>query len=220
LSSDSVSQFDFDSIRLDPYVGDLLEELSPLTAERRLAFAAWICERLYEKLLRLDAPGGGMVSTLARRVLDRLWRHMLGEKLSAEEVVSLKSYCENLPIEDDLFDSLPELGDALGAVMGTLEACRSESLQDVAKVALIPLDSLGHVLEEQILEGIDSLRPGEVTLLHEVIKAHPQMIAEKRKQSDCLAFLQGQEAMTPQVIEELRRIARTVDRDGPAPSVP
>lgn len=147
----------------------LVRDLGRVGRNSRVAFAAACAERLfpsYEAFCR--AAGRGDRDTLAG-ILERIWRHLLGDKMTDEQLRTALRRCMDLvPGEDDepWVDEQSYADDAASATAYTLRALESGEPQEAAWAARRAYEATDyHVVHRLHIEGESQV------LAHPVVQA-------------------------------------------------
>lgn len=161
----------------------LVRDLGRVGRNSRIAFAAACAERLfpaYDNFCR--RAGRGDRDALAG-ILKRVWQHLLGDKMSGEQVrADLQRCMELIPGEDDepWVDEQAYADDAASAIAYTLRAIESGEPQEAAWAARRAYEAADHYVIHRL--GIE----GESQVL-----AHPIIQAELSRQRRDLEELLG-----------------------------
>jgi uncharacterized protein YjaG (DUF416 family) len=182
----------------------IIEALDALSPARRVAFAATVAERM---LPAFSAYSGAtrQDSGVLTSIMDRLWRDLDGDALTAADVRDALARCmERLPDEDALgwTPARTYADDACAALAYALRARLSGSSQEAAWAARRAYESVDHFAQAE--HGIDPADPAaEARLL-----ATSVVQDELRRQRRDLAELTGSET-DAELFRRLRARARS-----------
>ncbi len=189
--------------QLLPELVKLRETLFPLPTCYRLAFALCCCERLYPGYKALTA----FLQTpdTLRTILDRLWKHALGQEMTEEEIQHGLATC--LSISFGVVDCCEHYWDgvdAVGATYVALDACRQHNVDNVVRAAEIARKKVDRPLWKAMAQQLGgAVEPDEQTEIEEAIRTHPTMVAEIEKETEQLRFLYECEELTEVAVAEL-----------------
>jgi uncharacterized protein YjaG (DUF416 family) len=186
---------------------ELIEMLDRLSKHRRATFAALCAERLLPAYVAFCEQSGRGNSEEIRSALERLWRDLEGEQMTATEIQASIDVCTALvPDEDERpWVSLqPYAMDAVSAVTYAVRARQTGDSQEAAWAARCAYESLDYYVVD--LEDIDTSVPGA----SDRVMAHPLVQAElfrQRRDLDDLLRVEGQDEIS--VIAKIRERAQT-----------
>lgn len=170
-----MSMLDYNEIAL---VGDLAR----LSSNSRVAFAASCAERMfpaYEKFC--DQAGRGDRAALSE-ILESVWRHLFGDKMSTEQMsAQLKRCMELIPGEDDepRVDAQACADDAASGAAYALRALQTGEPQEAAWAARRAYNAADyHVMHRLGIEGDSQL------LAHPIVQA--ELLRQRRDLDDLL----------------------------------
>lgn len=161
----------------------LIRDLGRVSSDARVAFAASCAQRLLPAYARYwQRTARGEPETLAQ-ILERVWQHLLGERMSIYAASEAVSRCMGLipgepawaavpPSADwPWVDELPYADDASSAVTYALRALQSGKAQEAAWAARRAHDAAAYYVTHHL--GIDS---------DSIVRAHPIVVAEVSRQ--------------------------------------
>jgi uncharacterized protein YjaG (DUF416 family) len=152
----------------------LVQRLSALPSILQVAFAAACAERLFPAYgVFCRSAGRGDEATL-REVLDRVWDHLLGNKMTVDQVQDALARCMDLiPGDDDTpyLDEQPYAEDAGSAAAYALRALEGGGPQEAGWAARHAYEALDHYVIHHV--GIED---------EQQILAHPLLQAEFARQ--------------------------------------
>jgi uncharacterized protein YjaG (DUF416 family) len=186
---------------LDPFLAKLHGQLSGLSVERQVAFGVYCAARLLPMYESYADPRGIADGPVLRRVVDRLWQHVLGKRLSEADAASLYADAEEIELGED--DSGLEWGaalDALDAVSEALAACVGNS----AEKATMAAHHVANVVDQRLSRelGTDSAVALDDSL--EQVADHPDMQRVHRELLDVVTYLAEAQAVSPSVVAHLK----------------
>jgi len=161
---------------------DLVRALARVTVKSRVAFAAACAERLfpaYEDFCK--RTGRGDRKALAG-ILKRIWEHMLGDEMKAEQIdAGLSLSMALIPREDEPWvDEQAYADDAASAMAYTLRALKNGEPQEAAWAARRAYEATDHHVTHRLrIEGELSV------LTHPIVQAE---LARQRRDLDELRW--------------------------------
>jgi uncharacterized protein YjaG (DUF416 family) len=183
----------------------LVRDLARVGTNSRVAFAGSSAERLfpaYEGFYKRS--GRGDRAGLAA-ILERVWRHLLGDEMSTEQVRAELSRCMALiPGEDDepWMDEQAYADDAASAIAYTLRALEIGEPQEAAWAARRAYEAADHHVTHRLrVEGESQ------------VLAHPIIQVELSRQHRDLEELLGARQESAELFTHLRERARAEGAD-------
>ena len=159
----------------------LVRDLGLLGVDARVAFAVSCAERLFPAYAEFsNQTGRGSPETLAT-LLERVWQHLLGERMLSEDISASLHLCMTLiPDESDgpWVDAQPYADDAATATAYALRALETGKAQEAAWAARRAYEAAGHHVAHRL--GIKS---------EAMIRAHPVVVRETSRQRRDLDLL-------------------------------
>lgn len=185
----------------------LARSLRGLDAQRQLAFGAMCSERLIANYLAFQEEADWGDHGSLRASADHVWSYLGGEQPNRDVTLALLEACQNAtPAEDhhDLYEFLlrDAAQDACFAVLNLLSFLLESDVSKIIHVANHAINSVDYYVQE-----IENLAPNDPHL-EDLIRRHPLMQREIRRQKDSLKTLQDCEDFNRDFIDEIRSTAR------------
>ena len=192
-----------DIYRLLPDLADVRQMLTQLPQSHRLAFALCCCERLYPVFYARTAVNTPAAACL-RGILDRLWKHALGQEMTKAELDQALTTCRSLPLGNDGHSQAREAIDALDAVITTLTACQQHNLDNVVRTAEIIRNKVDRPLWREFSQQFPlGIGADEHRQIEYAIRSHPTMVIEISTEAAQLRILLECDNLTVEVIAQL-----------------
>lgn len=177
-----------------------MARLGQLDARRQLTFGAACCERLlpnYEAFSQ-DACWGD--ATPLRHALDRIWAHLGGAVLAADEAGTALEACEAAVPDSEEHTSLyvTAAQDACFAVCALYDFVQDPQADHIADVARFAIDSVDLYVQE-----IERMHPDDPRLEHKITN-HWLMQRELAQQESDLEAVCAASSMGSTLLAELR----------------
>lgn len=187
----------------------LVERLVSLSPERRLAFAASCCERMIPNIDAFILVDGLEDTKACQQALNAVWKWVLGENISQEDIGYLKKSCQESISDPENFDSIwcGLATNAVSAVMDALDCCLNGSPQSAANTGILADDSIYEYISrvDNPLGGSQIQEPDG--FFDKWVVEHPLTKQELQKQEADLELL-ALNPLTPIFIRDLRRSAQ------------
>jgi uncharacterized protein YjaG (DUF416 family) len=186
----------------------LIRDLTRVLSNARVGFAAACAERLFPAYADFCAAGGRGDGVALRGVLERLWRHLLGEEMGKEQLRSELSRCMALLPGDDDGPRVNEragAGDAAAAVAYALRALETSDPQEAAWAARRAYEAADRFVIDRLDVRLDAA--GEARVM-----AHPVVQAEISRQLRDLRELLEAQVASIELVVRLRDRAREESR--------
>lgn len=189
---------------------ELVERLSSLTSEGRLAFAASCCERMIPNYDAFVSVEGLDDSGACRRAVDAVWRWSAREETPQEEILHLKQHCQEAISEPERFDSVwcGLATNAVSAIMDALDCCLSGSAQSAANTGVLADDSVYEYVSRADTPMSHSQVQERGTVLDRWMTQHPLKTEEIKKQLADIELLASTQSVTRETIQHLQRTAK------------
>lgn len=183
----------------------LKKRLAALPAPHRAAFAAACCERMlpnYEAFVALERWGDPNV---LRGALDRVWQSLEGRPLGRAQAADLFEACVSVGPDTEDFTSLfvGAAGNAAASVAYTLQCALDGDPTQATLAGRLAVESVFAYLA-RVNDPETGVHADDPTF-DEQLWRYPLMAAELRKQEGDLLTLSRAAALTPALLEELRR---------------
>ena len=186
---------------------DLAKDLRRLPERLRTAFAAATAVRLMPAYAGFSRKTGRGDPAKLAAIIERLWRDLEGDKMSADQVRENIDLCTTLTPQEDEGPWVLEQAaaeDASAALAYALRCRQSGDSQEAAWAARRAYEAIDHFVIAQ--EGIDTNRPGA----EERVISHPLVQAElARQRRDLEELLSVSEAATADLLTRLKHRAST-----------
>lgn len=187
----------------------LVDRLTSLSPEGRLAFAASCCERMIPNFEAFVLVDGVEDTKACQHALNAVWKWVSGEKLSQKQIEHIRSRCQEAIADPEMFDSIWSglATNAVSAIMDALDCCLNGSPQSAANTAILANDSIYEYISkvDKPFGGSQIQEPGGI--FDKWIMEHPLKKQEFQKQEadfDLLAL----SPLNPDAIRDLRRSAQ------------
>ncbi len=141
------------TFEIDDYRQSAERELSCLTEQKQIAFAAWCCKRLLPAPNALDNSLSCQFDFI-REILDSVWQYIVNAEVRTEFISGAIRWCLDVKCDDDCRkDIRNQLEDALAAVYSTLEGILSNTLKNVALVGETAFEAAHHAAVDEYTCG-------------------------------------------------------------------
>jgi hypothetical protein len=188
---------------LSPELVILRDALKPLSYRHRLAFALCCCEYLYPSYQALAT----FIHTpdLLRPILDRLWKHVVGQQMTDAEVQRGLATCQSVELgEDNCCEHFWDAVNAADATIVTLNACKEHNLDNVVNAGELAREKVYQPLWREKTDSIQGgIPPDEGQQIRQAIRSHPAMVAEVEREAAQLRFLYECEELTEGAVAQL-----------------
>jgi uncharacterized protein YjaG (DUF416 family) len=188
---------------------ELVERLTSLTPEGRLAFAASCCERMIPNFDAFVLTEGVGDAIACHQALDAAWCWLSGKRIAAGEIQNLRHRCQGAISDPERFGSLwcGLATNAVSAIMDALDCCVNGLPQSAANTGILADDSVYEYIS-RVDEPLTSSQVQERGTGFDVwIMEHPLKKQELQKQEADIELLASC-LLTPESVQRLRRSAR------------
>lgn len=183
----------------------LQQSLAKLDPWKRVTFMALACERMLPNYNRFTADSDFGDSSVLRRGIDLVWSWLESNQVP-DDISALHAQVEQQAPNTESFSSqfTSAALDAANAVASVLDAVRMPERTDAFEVASLARDTVDLYVQE--IEDLNPNDPG----FEDVIRRHPLMQAEIRRQHEDLVDLERLTSSRSETIRQLRAKTRGV----------
>ncbi len=201
---------DLDSLLIEAcqtglYQATLRSLLTPLSPQHRIAFAASCAEQafsFFQSLMNSISPDAVQI---LRKVIDRIWQHVLGRTLYHFEMIQFLGPHGSLRFDDDNTTWHSAIAQAVSAIQSALLACQGDSINRAIEAGVFSITIVMQVLL-QIEKANTTVQEGFREIYSRLVH-NPLLVTELRKQARVIRFLVEHIELTEHDIGEVREMA-------------